>query len=168
MKKEKTIDNELELILEKNKSLEEDVLRAKADLINYRKRKDEEVGVMLKFANAELILTLLPILDNFEIALNNSGIDKDKSYIEGIKLIYTSLKETLEAYGLKEIDVINKKFDSKYSDCIYTESDENYEDDIILAVLKKGYMYSDRILRPAQVKVNKIEKNIEKESEKNE
>ena len=69
MKKNKH-NEELQKLLEQVKTFEEETLRAKADLINYRKRKDEEVSNLLKYANADIIISLLPVLDNFERVLN--------------------------------------------------------------------------------------------------
>ena len=166
-KDKKNKKSELQELIENNKQLEEEVLRAKADLINYRKRKDEEMQSFIKFANSELILAILPIIDNFERALN---IDEEnlssetKNFLEGFKLTYTSLKEILESIGVKEIDCLGKKFDSKLENCLYQETNNDIEDDIVTEVCTKGYTYFDKILRVAAVKVNKnIE--IEKENE---
>jgi len=169
-KKPKKLNNkELE---EKIKLLEEESLRAKADLINYRKRKDEETSSLLKYGNSILIEELLLTIDNFERALNikEENLSPElKNFLMGFKMIYTSLNEMLLANGVKEIDAINQKFDSKLHNCIFTESDPSYEDDIVLDVITKGYTYYDKVLRCASVKVNKIENNKkEKENENNE
>lgn len=178
-KKEKKSDkiNELELKL---KELENETLRAKADLINYRKRKDEEVSNMLKYANADLLTSLLSILDNFErsIAIDDNNLNDELSkFLSGFKMIYASLKETIESYGVKEIECLGQKFDSKYQNCLFTDTDPSKEDEVVLDVLMKGYTYNDKILRCASVKVNKIDassekvennKNLEKEDDKNE
>lgn len=169
-KDKKRKKNEFEELTIKNKQLEEEVLRAKADLINYRKRKDEEMQEFIKFANSELVLAILPIIDNFERALN---IDEEnlssetKTFLTGFKLTYTSLKEILEAIGVKEIDCLGKKFDSRLENCLYTEANNELDDDIVSEIYTKGYMYLDKILRVAGVKVNKNELNefIEKEKE---
>lgn len=167
-------DSEILELKEMIESLKEDALRSKAELINYRKRKDEEVSNYLKYASSDLILSLLPVLDNFEraISLDDSALDDEVSkFLSGFKMIYTSLKETLTSYGVKEIDCLHQKFDSKYENCLFTDSDPNYPNDVVLDVLLKGYTYNDKILRCASVKVNSIgEKNdnnlnIDKEKE---
>lgn len=161
--------NHVKELEDKIKSLEEEVLRSKADLINYRKRKDEEVSNMLKYANGDFISNLLPILDNFDRAFpkDEQSLSSDvKNFLIGFKMINKSFKEVLEANGIKEIDCLNKPFDAKISNCIYTEENPDIEDDIVTEVFTKGYTYYDKILRCASVKVNKINEN--KENDKNE
>ena len=146
---------------EKIKSLEEEVLRSKADLINYRKRKDEEVSMLLKYANGEFINSILPILDNFDRAMpkDESKLSEEvKNFLKGFELTRKSFIEILLANGVKEIDCLGKTFDAKYCNCIYTETNPNIEDDIVTEVFTKGYTYYDKVLRCASVKVNKIEK----------
>lgn len=170
--KKKKKNNEVEELNQKIKLLESEILKSKADLINYRKRKDEEVSNMLRYANSDLLLALLPILDNFERAISlddNNLSDEVSKFLSGFKMIYTSLKETIESNGVKEIDCLHKKFDSKLENCLFTDSDPNYETDTVLDVLLKGYTYNDKILRCASVKVNNIKEEIkEKEDGKNE
>ncbi len=156
-KKNKSKLKELE---EKIKNLEEEVLRAKADLINYRKRKDDEVASYLKYSNSDLIYELLPVIDNFERAINlddNDLNDELSRFLQGFKMIYASFKETLEKEGLVEIEALGKKFDSNYHDALFVDVDKDHENEEILDVLLKGYMYKDKVLRCASVKVNKME-----------
>ncbi len=168
-KKKKSSKNDellkqIEDLTSKNKALEEEVLRSKADLINYRKRKDDEVSNLLKYANADLINQILLITDNFERALQiKTENEKEQSFLSGFSIIYKSLKEILESNEVKEINCLHEKFDSKLENCLFTESNDDYEDDVVLEVLQKGYTYKDKILRCASVKVNK--KEIKKEGE---
>ena len=89
-KKNKEIDE----LLEKNKILEDEVLRSKAELINYRKRKDEETSKIMKYANEDVILKLLLVLDNFERALsmNNDLTEEQNKFLEGFNLIYKNIR----------------------------------------------------------------------------
>lgn len=173
-KKEKK-NEKIEALEEKIKILEEESLRAKAELINYRKRKDDEVSNMLKYANADLLNALLPVVDNFERAIkidDNNLNDELSQFLSGFKMIYAGFREILLSFGVKEIECLGQKFDSKYENCLFTDCDNTKEDEVVLDVLMKGYTYNDKILRCASVKVNKIDvdenKNIEKESECNE
>ena len=137
---------------------EENYLRAKADLINYRKRKDEEVEYKLKYANEGLILDILPIIDNFEraIKLDNEKMGEETSnLLSGIKMIYASLNSTLEKYGVTEIKALGEKFDANYHQAVMTDEVADKEKEIILEVYQKGYMLKDKLLRPSMVKVNK-------------
>jgi len=130
---------------------------AQADLVNYRVRKDEEVSGLLKYANKELIIELLPIIDNFERAIGNEKLDATddiKKYYEGIHMIYNGLKTTLNKFGVEEINRVGEVFDPNLEQAILTDSVEDKEDEVILEVLQKGYKLKDRVIRPATVKIN--------------
>ena len=149
---------EIEAINNKATEAEEKALRAQAELINYRKRKDEEVNKMLKYANEDLVLEILPILDNFEraIKMDDDNLEDEVSkFLSGMKMVYASLVSSLEKFGVKEIEALGKTFDENYHQAVMTESIEDKEKDIIIEVYQKGYMLKDKLLRPAMVKVNK-------------
>ena len=145
------------LLKDKIKNLEDKIKQTQAELINYRKRKDEEVASMLKFANKDLILEMLPILDNFERALSskNDNPEFDK-YQEGYGLLYSHMIDTLKRFGVEEIPATDCVFDPNLHEALMIGSDPEKEDDIILEVFNKGYMLKDRVLRPSKVKVNKV------------
>ncbi len=157
---EETIEITKEEVMELNKKIteqEQKFLRAQADLVNYRKRKDEEVERLLKFANEDLVLEILPILDNFERAMmikTDENMDLSK-FKDGILMIYNSLKETLEKFGVKEIEALDKPFDPMYHQAVTTKTDDEKEKDIVLQVFQKGYTLKDKVIRPAMVEVNK-------------
>lgn len=154
-KKKPKKNKHLEELEEKVKTLEEETLRAKADLINYRKRKDDEVSNLLKYANADMIISLLPVLDNFERVINKEvESDELKSYLEGFKLIYNQIKDILNSNEVKEIDALDKEFDPVYHQSITTRKDDSKESGIVLEVYQKGYTYKDKVLRPAMVIIN--------------
>lgn len=148
-------NKQVEELTEKLKSLEEETLRAKADLINYRKRKDDEVSNLLKYCNADIIMLLLSVLDNFERVINKEDIPEDvKSYLEGFKLIYKQIKDILESNDVKEIEALGKEFDPMYHQSVTMRKDESKESGIVLEVYQKGYTYKDKVLRPAMVIIN--------------
>ncbi len=147
------------LILKNNiENLEEKIKLTQAELINYRKRKDEETSNMLKYANMDLIVELLPVLDNFERALNMKSEFKDfDKYTEGYKLLYNHLVDTLKKFGVEEIPALGLEFDPNLHEAVMIGSDEEKENDIILEVFNKGYMLKGRVIRASKVKVNKID-----------
>lgn len=150
-------NKELEELKEINQKLEQDVLMAKADLINYRKRKDEEVIRMLKYSNEDLVKEMLTIIDSFEraIDMDDDNLDDEVSkFLSGFKLIYCNLINTLEKYGVKAIDGINKPFDPAYHQAVMTEKRDGVEAGMVLDVLQKGYLLKDRVIRPAMVRVS--------------
>ena len=150
-------DHKIEKLKKEIAELEEQSLRDKAELVNYRKRKDEEVARMLKYANEDLIKELLPTIDNLERALKleeeaeNEDVSK---FLSGVKLIYCSTIATLEKYGVKAIDGANKLFDPTYHQAVMTEEREGVEPGMVLEVLQKGYLLKDKVIRPAMVKVS--------------
>lgn len=148
-------NKQLEELTEKIKHLEEETLRAKADLINYRRRKDDEVSNLLKYSNAEIIMSILPVMDNFERALNQKEENEElQNYLEGFRLIYNNLKEILNNNDVKEIDALGKEFDPVYHQSVSMIKDEEKESGIVLEVYQKGYTYKDKVLRPAMVIIN--------------
>lgn len=154
----KLTKKEVEEVKNKLKEAVDEALRAKAELINYRKRKDEETTKILKYANEDLVLEILPVLDNFERAIKmdddnlEDGVSK---FLSGMKMVYAGLVSALEKYDVKEIEALGKPFDANIHQAVMTESDDTKEKDIILEVYQKGYMLKDKVIRPAMVKVNK-------------
>ena len=150
-------DKKLEEANKKIKELEEEVLKAKADNINYRKRKDEEVSKLLEFANEDIVKDILPSIDNFERAINldDDNLDDELSkFLAGFKMIYCHLVEVLEKYDVKAIDDKGKAFDPKLHQAVLTEKVEGVESGIVVEVMQKGYMLKDKVIRPAMVKVS--------------
>ena len=149
--------DEVKKLKEQLQTLNEEVLRSKADLVNYRKRKDEEVVKMYKYCNEDLIKEMLQTVDNFERAIKLDDDKTDESlskYLEGFKLIYCSLVNTLEKYGVKAIDGSNKPFDPTYHQAVMLEQKDGIEPGMVIEVLQKGYLLKDKVIRPAMVRVS--------------
>ena len=152
-------ESEEVLILKNNiQNLEEKLKASHAELINYRKRKDEEVATKLKFANQDLILDILPVLDNFDRAIKLQKADDANltKFLDGFKMLYTSLNETLKRYGVEEIECLGKEFDPNLHEAMLIDKDETQADNIVTEVLIKGYILKGRVIRAASVKVNKL------------
>lgn len=160
VKKEKVVDitvSEIVTLNNKIKELEEKVLYKDAELLNYKKRKDLEVSSMLKYANSDIILEMLSIVDDLEraIKLDDNILDDEVSkFLSGIKIIYSRLVSILEKYEVKEIDALNKEFDPTYHQAVLTEKVEGVKPNIVVEVLQKGYMYKDKVIRHTMVKVS--------------
>ena len=160
VKKEKVVDttvSEIVTLNNKIKELEEKVLYKDAELLNYKKRKDLEVSSMLKYANSDIILEMLSIVDDLEraIKLDDNILDDEVSkFLSGIKIIYSRLISILEKYEVKEIDALNKEFDPTYHQADLTEKVEGVKPNIVVEVLQKGYMYKDKVIRHTMVKVS--------------
>lgn len=142
---------------EKIKQLENELLKSKAEFINYRKRLEEEHSKFVKYCNEELIKQLLPTLDNFERAINmddNNLTDEVSKFLSGFKMIYCNFVNVLKSCGVVEIDGNNKPFDSTYHEAIMTEKQNGIEPGMVLEVLQKGYILNGKVIRPAMVKVS--------------
>lgn len=149
-KKEEFLKEELQKEKEKN-------MRIQAEMINYKKRKEEETSNLLKYANEDLVSELLPIIDNFERAIkmdNDDLSDEVSKFLEGFKMIYGNLINILNKLDVKEIEASGIEFDPNYHQAVLTEKDESKPSGVVLEVLQKGYMYKDKVIRPAMVKVN--------------
>ena len=149
--------NNEELLNEKIKVLEDAVLRSQAELLNYRKRKDEETARIIKYAEEDILKGLLPILDNFERAIsmddNNFG-DETSKFLEGFRMIYSQTKTLLEKFEVKEIDCLGQEFDPTYEQAVSTVKREDKKPGVVVEIYQKGYMYKDRVLRTAMVIVS--------------
>ena len=148
---------EITRLTEENNNLVEKVKLAQAELINYRKRKDEETQNLLKYANQDLILEIIPVVDNFERAIkldDNNLTDDISKFLAGFKMMYASLTETLTRFGVEEINRVGQIFDPSQEQALLTDSVEDKEDEVVLEVLLKGYKLKDRVIRPASVKIN--------------
>ena len=142
---------------DKIKNLEEALLRSQAELINYKRRKDEETNRIIKYAEEDILKSFLPILDNFEraIGMDDDNLEDEVSkFLEGFKLMYKQIKDLLEKFEVKEIDCLGKEFDPALEQAVVIDHDETKESGVVTVVLQKGYMYKDRVLRTAMVKVN--------------
>lgn len=129
--------------------LEENLKRALADYQNLERRVVSERSELVKYANQELLNTLLPSFDNLYLA---------EKYIqdEGIKLTMQKLTENLEEVGVKRIEVENKEFNPNTMECVEVVDGE---EDMVVSELRPGYMLFDKVIRPAAVKVGSGNKN---------
>ncbi len=165
----KELEEELQEKEKTIKDLEDKIKYHQAELINYRKRKEEETENRLKYANQDLISELLIILDNFERAIkldDNNLNDELSKFLKGFKMMYASLDDLLKKYGLEEIDAFHKEYDPNVMEALMTDNDPEFEDDEVLEVLLKGYKLKDRVIRPASVRVNKLENENSEDNNK--
>ena len=155
-KKEHKKDKKLEELQNEINTLKDKNMRIAAEMVNTLRRKDEETNRLLKYSNESLITELLPVIDNFERALNVDAKTVDvESYQKGMTMIYNSLKNILEKFEVKEIEAIDKEFDPSYHQAVMQEEKEGTRENIVIEVLQKGYTYKDKVIRPAMVKVSK-------------
>ncbi|MBS4742319.1 nucleotide exchange factor GrpE [Bacillus safensis] len=144
--------DELQQLLDEK---ENKILRVQADFENYKRRARTEVETVQKYRSQHVVSDLLPALDNFERAL---GIDPDneqtKSLLEGMQMVYRQLVEALKNEGVEPIEAVGKEFDPNLHQAVMQVEDENYDSNIVVEELQKGYKLKDRVIRPSMVKVN--------------
>lgn len=150
-------NKEIEELQQQVASFKEMLLRNQAELQNYKRRREEETAKMMKYKDEDLIKEFLVVLDNFERAIkmdDDDLTDEVSRFLEGFKLIYSNTINILNKFEVKEIDALGVEFDPDYHHAVLTERDENKPAGVVLEVLQKGYMYKDKVIRPAMVKVN--------------
>lgn len=148
---EETVEEEIQEADNKFTELQESFVRLQADFTNYKRRTEQEKNDYLDLGVSKVINDLLPIIDNFERALEVSDGSK---FSEGVEMIYTQLKDLLERNGVKEIEALNEKFDPNFHHAVFAEEVDGVEADIVTEVLQKGYALGEKVLRPAMVKVS--------------
>lgn len=130
-------------------------LRLRADYENFKRRTQLDREAADKYKAQNLLTNLLPVLDNFERAMQNAPATEDSQSLQkGLDMVYKTLVEATEKEGLQVIDANGVAFDPTIHQAVMTETDESQESGIILQELQKGYKYKDRVLRPSMVKVN--------------
>lgn len=131
--------------------LQDRLLRAQAEFQNYRRRVDKERLEFTEYASTEAVRTLLPILDDFERALQVECADKD--YVKGMELIYQRLSEALKKLGLEPIVAQGQPFDPNLHHAVEKVETDEAPDETVLAEFQRGYNFKGRLLRAAMVKV---------------
>lgn len=136
---------------EQNRALQDRVLRTLADFENFRKRTEREKQDFFKYALGSTIKDILPVLDNFDRALEHA--EEGDEFHKGVLLIYKQLFDVLQKHGLAVIEESGVHFDPNIHEAVVREEDPSVANHTVLAVLQKGYFLHDRLLRPALVKV---------------
>lgn len=166
-KKKNKLEEELEKLKEENEKListnqelTDKIKYSQAELVNYRRRKDEETENLLKYANKDIIVELLPIVDNFERAISlddNDLTDELSKFLSGFKMMYSQMNEVLKKFGVSEINRVGEEFDPNLEQALMTDNLKDRRQDEVTEVLLKGFKLKDRVIRPATVKINKLD-----------
>lgn len=137
-------------------SANDNALRAQAELQNYRRRNDENVKRQIRDANERLIKELLPVLDDFDLALDAAR--KTESYeqlIGGVSAVARKFMETLNKQGVEPIPAVGEQFSADVHEAVMLDEESDAPDETVTAELRKGYTLYDRVIRPSLVKVAK-------------
>ena len=137
---------------EEDEDLKTKHLRLMADFQNYKRRAEEARTMSYSHGKEDLLTDLLPIIDNFERALESE--DEGGNFKEGMEMIFKQLMDILERTGLKEIDAKGKEFDPNFHNAVMTEDSDEFDSNHVTEVLQKGYTFKDKVIRPSMVKVS--------------
>lgn len=149
------LKEENDALKEQLDSLKDRHLRLQAEFDNYRKRTEKERIASRKYEAQNLATELLPVIDNFERALQTEVDESNKGFYDGVKMVYEQLLQAMKSQGVEVMEVVNKPFDPNLHHAVMQEEDDSKESNIVTEELQKGYMLKDKVIRPAMVKVNK-------------
>jgi molecular chaperone GrpE len=149
---EDTISNEIESLKKSNAELVDKLQRSLAEFDNFRKRTMKEKSQMYTDGLRDTVEKLLPIVDNFERAIQ-SAENKEDSLYKGVDLIFRQFGTILEGLGVEKINAVGEKFDTNYHFAVAHIDDENYSENEVIEELQKGYKCKDKVIRCSMVKV---------------
>lgn len=129
----------------------ESLKRNMADFDNFKKRMSKEKESLYSTITSDVVLELLPVLDNFEKAMEAEC--KDEEFKNGMKMIYDQILEVLKKIGVEKIEALNQVFDPNIHEAVMHIEDENYSEKQIVEEFRKGYRIGDKIIRHSMVKV---------------
>ena len=145
----KTLEEKDEEIIE----LKSHIQRLQADFDNFRKQNDKQKQDLIRYANEGLIVKFLDVYEDMERALENST--NEEEIREGLELIYSKMKNTLEKEGVEEIPAVGEKFDPFKHEALLTVDSPDHENNEIVDELMKGYTLKDKVIKYSKVRVCK-------------
>lgn len=156
--KDETKLEELALALkEEKKRSEEHLTRLKyiqADFENYRKRLDRQIDEIKKYSNERLIIQLLDIVDELEMAIKSArSSDSKETLIQGVEMTLNNLRKVLEKEGVSSIECLGKPFDPSKHDAVSKVEKDDAKGCTVVEEIRKGYCMKEKVIRPSVVKV---------------
>lgn len=155
-KKNHHLEDENKKLNDEIAHLNDQLLRNRAELENFKRRMNEERIRERKYAMQDFFTELIGVIDTFDKVVSAKTDDeKLKKYLVGFVMINNNIKQILESYGVKKIECLNQEFDPTFHQAIEVVEVENTPSNQVVEVIADGYLYKDRVLRPAMVKVSK-------------
>ncbi|MDO4764870.1 MAG: nucleotide exchange factor GrpE [Eubacteriales bacterium] len=149
---EELAKQEIARLMQENSEKEDAYRRMLAEFDNYRKRSIKEKEMMFEKGAADIIESLLPILDDFDRAFQHLPEEKD-SVISGMEMVFKKMITTLEGMGVEEIKALGEEFDHDLHSAISHEENPDFGENIVSEVYQKGYLYKGKVIRHSVVKV---------------
>ena len=168
--KENNMESKIKELENENAELKDKFLRKHADFENFRKRMFKEKEDSIKYANSNLLGDLIPIIDDFERAINSAENSKDfDTVLKGVEKNEKQFASMLEKkWGLRRFDAEGENFDPEKHEAFMMEESADVEEPQVVEVFQKGYELNDRVIRHAKVKVSMPLKNEISDEENNE
>lgn len=129
-------------------------LRKAAEFENFKKRTENENALLMRYANEELLLALLPVIDDLERSLKNAHEVKESPFFAGVELIHQKLLKVLHSFNVKPFETVGKEFDVRFHDALLQVPRKGVPPHTILEEVERGYLYHDKVLRHAKVIVS--------------
>jgi len=130
--------------------------RVQAESVNYKRRMEGDRDEIQKRANTNLVIRLLPVLDDFERALQHIPHDDALSpWLAGVEMVYRNLRGVMDSFGVTQIEALDKTFDPMEHESISYEITEDHEEGKVMSIVRQGYKLHGKVLRPVQVTVSK-------------
>jgi len=145
----------------------EKYLRTYADFDNYRKRQQRDLAEFRLYANEQLALELLPVIDHLGLALKHAGVAEEnvQGLQQGVELVYKQMRDVLEKFGIKSFESWGEPFDPAKHDALMQVERDDVPENVVVQVINEGYLYHDKVLRHAKVGVSKRPKEETQDSD---
>ncbi|OGW41107.1 MAG: nucleotide exchange factor GrpE [Nitrospirae bacterium RBG_13_39_12] len=165
---EEFLDDEKVRLTAELKEINEKYLRLYAEFENYKKRVNKDKEELIKYGTESLLLELLPVIDNLELALKHASDKISEGLVQGVGITLKELRKTLEKFGLSEIEANGKPFDPLVHHAMNQVERDDVDEKTVVEELRKGYIFRDKVLRPSLVTVSKkpVVSEREEDSEK--
>jgi molecular chaperone GrpE len=150
------LTEERDKLLNEKQEIYDRLLRNKAEFENARRRAERERSEFIQYAGMEMVREILPVVDDFERALQSGAALTDgpaKDYLKGMELIYQRLLDRITKMGLEPIETAGKTFDPNLHQAVERVETDDAPDQTILGEFQRGYMFKGRLLRPSMVRV---------------
>lgn len=156
VEEEETVSRqEYDQLKDEHEDMKNKLLRVQADFDNFRRRTKIEQETTAKYRSQRLAEELLPAIDNFERALEVEPENEDaKSLLKGVEMVYNQLQQALEKEGITPIKSVGETFDPNLHQAIMQVEEPDYESNVVVEEMQRGYQLKDRVIRPSMVKVN--------------
>ncbi len=148
------LQQEIESLRKNAEETQNSYLRVMADFDNYRKRQREETARLADYAREQLLLKLLPIVDNFDRSVQAAEAEHSyESLVEGVSLTLRQIREMLAKEGLEPIEAVGQEFNPELHEALMRVETDEYPENTITDELEKGYTLNGRVIRPSRVRV---------------